>query len=104
MSPAKWRWAFELAVSDARYISPATHRDLLADRLSIVTSKDAKNELLELGRKVNAGEITKARLVEDARKILMRAKDSLTNDEFLEVQGTIRILHDILANGPAGRG
>lgn len=69
-----------------------------------MTSKDAKNELLELGRKVNAGEITKARMVEDAREILMRAKDSLTNEEFLEVQGTLRVLHDVVANGPAGRG
>ncbi len=69
-----------------------------------MTSKDAKNELLELARKVNAGEISKARLVEDAKKILMTAKDSLTNEEFLEVQGTLRVVHDIVANGSAGRG
>lgn len=72
--------------------------------LSVVTGKDAKNELLELGRKVNAGEITKARLIEEARKILITAKDSLTNEEFLEVQGTLRVVHDVVANGPAGRG
>jgi len=56
-----------------------------------------------LARKVNAAEITKARLAEDAKKILLTAKASLTNEEFLEVQGTLRTLHDIVANGPAGR-
>ena len=76
----------------------------MVDKLSIVTLQDAKNELLELGGKVNAGEITRARLVEETREILMRAKDSLTNEEFLEVQGMLRVLHEIVARGPAGRG
>jgi hypothetical protein len=56
-------------------------------------SKDVMNELQELCKRYAADEITKAQAEEKANDILMKARASMTDEDFLEVQ------REILARG-----
>jgi hypothetical protein len=62
-----------------------------------VISNDVINELMQLCKKEVTGEITKAKSTEEANNILMKARASMTDEDFLEVQREILAIRHALA-------
>ena len=62
-----------------------------------MTPKDVINKLLDLNKKGVAGNITAAQFADEADDILTKARITLTDKEFLEVQRDILAVHYLLA-------
>jgi hypothetical protein len=69
-----------------------------------VTPNEVLNQLLEVNKKQVGGEISKAQFDEEAMEILERARISMTDDEFLEIQRDILVLHHLLAQNISAHG
>lgn len=64
-----------------------------------MTPNDVINKLLDINMKGAAGKITKAQFADDADDILTKARIALTDEEFLEVQRDILIIHHTAGSG-----
>lgn len=62
------------------------------------------NELQELCKKEAAGEITKSQSTEKTNDILMEARASMTDEDFLKVQREVLAMHHALAEALSGDG
>ena len=62
------------------------------------------NELQELCKKEAAGEITKSQSTEKTNDILMEARASMMDEDFLKVQREVLVIHHALAEALTGFG
>jgi hypothetical protein len=62
------------------------------------------NELIELSKKEAAGEITKAQFLEQSNDILIQARIWMTDEQFLNIQRDVLVLHHLLAKELSGHG